>query len=731
MKITRRFVLITLAAFFFSAPTTAQAKKPTFSPLCEDTPIPDPITQFESLPVHVKLAKQADEYNAPKRIRCQSKHFKYVAVHDDEQLEVVSRYKGNGRLHAKYLAAKDEKISSSYTKHGVLKAFWPNGNKQAVEYYWHGFAIGFHQYFDQDGNLAYVVNYSQSDYEWKKRIGVGDYRKFFQENRPYANVDSLKESTQLFREVYALEGSAATRKTFATARIFHRPWIALDNASSIRQWTQVGNQGTVMVDKRPVQVANNDFDYLPFAEVYQRQKQGLATLRPPQSYHPYKLACPWIDEAMHLGLNDNRFKLPAVKAYTAEEIAASPFSRYVACLAKPNADCLIEQAYENLQFESEQKSSAVNKFARAALVMGFPEWTRKATVSALSETRAHSLPSSVFAEPASLKAQAELVLGLDQEAEQSINTAFDHAFNDPNCNPFCTEAINSASPLLMLAANPASIEKAKSFYQYVEKNKQPAALSMRIIENRALVSVRQGNTAEALQLADEFFPKDNPIVSEKVDSTKEFLNAREHIQKGYLSALLKLAEGRMKNGDLPAAITALSEFETLKKSYVADEHLELDAALVFAKLGDADKALSFIPKDLYVVNHYKAIADIAVSLCKAKNKSAGQSLADKINSATYEVNYYKSDRSRSKTYSEERIIIMEKITTIPDVQANLAKIERFCGDAETAKLRFREILQRANASLECQSDYCGDPRAKTLRIRMTALDAGMVDLLWA
>jgi hypothetical protein len=66
MNLLKCFILITMTVTVLS-PATVQAIKPKLASLCEDTPSPDPITQFESLPVHVKLAKQADEYNAPKR----------------------------------------------------------------------------------------------------------------------------------------------------------------------------------------------------------------------------------------------------------------------------------------------------------------------------------------------------------------------------------------------------------------------------------------------------------------------------------------------------------------------------------------------------------------------------------------------------------------------------------------------------------------------------------------
>lgn len=719
-----RCLIVFLLALYNPCSATAKAIKSTASGAetktgkCDDTPIPDPVAQFESLPVHVKLAEQVTGYDQPGRATCQSKQFKYTAIREKDSVKVTSSYRKNGRPHASYLATKNDKISGSYRKHGIQTAFWPDGKKQAVEYFCDGFAVGFHQYFDKSGKLAYVIDYSHSDYEWQKRIGVGEYRKFYQGKANWANAE-LKQPTHLFREVFSVENGEATRQSFAIAGIFYPSWIALDNASSIEQWTKPGDQGMVRIGKQSWNVVNNNFDYLPFSEVYQRKIQALPGTRAIQSYHLDMLSCPWIDKAMQLGLEDELFKLKPVAAVSEQEIASSPQSRYAACLAKPNADCLFEQTYENLQFESSQKSTFVNGFGRATLATGYPEWTRKVMSVALTETRGFSSPNPIFAEPASLKAQAEFALDLNQEAEASLNKAFANAFtaNKGYSMPHYAPAIAATVPLFLLTAKPLATEKIRDFYALAESKK--VSKSLAIVEAFAISLARQGKIEEALKLADEFFPKENLFTSFPIDSAKEYKNIHENFRYNYLQALLALIDGRIKRGDFSAAQIALNEVENLEPTSAQTSEVAIKVASAYAQIGNVEKAMA-ATKDMHIINYYQNLANIAISLCKAGKKTEGISFADKIRTATVS-GYSSAEGSKS---------VVIKLTTFPDVEANLAKIELFCGDAEKAKASFKDILKRSDAPVKCRSDFCGNPYKNAQQVRKTALDVGMVDLVW-
>jgi hypothetical protein len=687
MNLFRYLIVI----FVLSSPNITTAKPSTASSekteqfKCEDTPAPDPVAKVETLPFHIKLADKVTNYNQPKNARfsCQSEQFKYTAIRDGEQVQVVSTYKQNGKPHAKYLALRNSKLSGKYEKHGVLSTYWSDGKKQSVEYFCNGFAVGFHQYFDKTGKLIYVADYTHSDYELHKR--ASNFRA-------------------LFREVYAVNNEEITRKVFSSKPIFYPSWISLGLASSIEQWTKKGDQVTARIENDSQHIVNNDFDYLPFSEVYQRHKQNLQGLRTPQSYHPEILACPWIDEAMQLGLEDKRFKLKPVAAVSEQDIAATPQARYAACLAKPNADCLFEQANESLQFT--QHYDSTNEFGRATLATGYPEWTRKAMTKAVSETRGFPW----FVESASLKARAELALGLNQEAQQSIETAFENAFADYGN----TSSIN---PLILANPKPISIDRIREFYKTIESKKVLPPLA--VMENAAIAQARQSNIEEAMQLADEFFPKDNPFTALQIDKAKEYENADESNRHSYLSALVALAEGQIKRGDLSAAQATLNEIETLDPSYAKSRYsssgVAVEIASVFAKMGNSDKTMSIfknLDSDYIISYHLEDTANIAVNLCKAGKKTEGLSFADKIH-ATIENHVKTKDVKSIKS---------------PYIEANFAKIELACGDADKTKSSFKDILKRADTgATECRRDCRIEGYQE---VRKIALDAGLVDLVW-
>jgi hypothetical protein len=258
---------------------------------------------------------------------------------------------------------------------------------------------------------------------------------------------------------------------------------------------------------------------------------------------------------------------------------------------------LFEQANENLQFA--QSHDYTNEFGRATLATGYPEWTRKAMTKAFSEPHGFG-----FVESASLKAQAELALGLNEEAQQSIETAFKNAFTGGRLSYEETSSIN----LLILAnPKPISIDRVREFYKTAESKKVLPPLA--IMENAIIAQARQGNIEEAMQLADEFFPKNNPFTALQIDKAKEYENAHKSYRYDYLLALVALAEGQIKRGDLSAAQATLSEIETLDPSYAkgADtgSGVAVKVASILAQLGHADKAMNvFKILDSDYVIHY-------------------------------------------------------------------------------------------------------------------------------
>jgi hypothetical protein len=178
--------------------------------------------------------------------------------------------------------------------------------------------VGFHRYFNSKGELVAVADYTRSDYEWNKDLRTRAYRDFYVKLGRLGTEPEGLTTSHRFREVYRVQVDGAERVSFSIAGFWTAPrrWYALDPASTVRQWTEPGMQGSVMLDGEPAQIQNKDFQYQSFAEVYQRRRLGIPGTRAPREYNSTLLDCPVIDEAMQLGLEDPRFRFEPVTALT-------------------------------------------------------------------------------------------------------------------------------------------------------------------------------------------------------------------------------------------------------------------------------------------------------------------------------------------------------------------------------------------------------------------------------
>jgi len=331
---------------------------------------------------------------------------------------------------------------------------------------------------------------------------------------------------------------------------------------------------------------------------------------------------------------------------------------------------------------------------------------------ALAETRGFRLPCPVFSEPASLKAEAEFALGLTQDAQRSWETALQHTFTE---TAGYTPELKAVVPLL--ATHTINIDKAHEYYQFAKGKKIPEALD--IMENLAVNLARQDKTEAAQQLADEFFPKDQPITP--TNNAKAYQDADSHYRGNYLLALAAHAEVNIEQGDLSAARETLNFIETQSPDYSKDSDIAIKVALIYAKLGEADKTIAAI-NSIYEINYYKQLTEIAIRLCKAGQTAASTDIAEKrIRNAKID-SHSASEKEPAHTTT--------LAARYPEVVASLAQIELSCGDAEKAKTSFTEVLNSVDKAFPCHSDFCDNPFATSLRVRQIALDAGLLDKVW-
>jgi hypothetical protein len=402
--------------------TTIIVPEPLRAPDCRDPPPADPALRYESLPTHAQITEYlADERSRP-RYTCSSARLNYEGTRDENGIRVISKYQAGGPVHAETYTQRQTRIGGM-RKHGVVRARSRDGKVQSLEYFCHGFEVGFHRYFAANGELAAVVDYSRSDYELQKPLDGGRfYREFYLPMGRLSSPTGLAR-VQRFREVYRISGERAERVAFAAADEFDRTWQPLDPASTVRQWTEPGLHGPVSYSGQPTQISNLDFHYLSFAEVYQRKRLGTPGTREPRDYHSLLLECPWIDEAMQPGLTDERFSFDPLPQYTESQRAASPQQQFATCLRDPNVSCLLEQALASARYSQPLYGNEMLAFAEVALVAAKPALARTAMEEVLANTKGFTLPNPAFARQAAIKAEAETALVLHDESKKSADAA--------------------------------------------------------------------------------------------------------------------------------------------------------------------------------------------------------------------------------------------------------------------------------------------------------------------
>jgi hypothetical protein len=483
-------VVITFSAALATA-SLASSPPPSQQPLiapgekeCVDTPAPqlDKLSA-ETLPVHFVVA----EYLRRSRLTdfgCKSKSFSYSGTRDGEAFRVISSHLTTGKPHLEVNYGSYYNLGGM-RKHGVLTAYWPNGKLQFKEYMCFGFPVGFHQYFNEKGTLASVIDYTNSYYHWEL---AHDYRHRLVSDGGHS--DSM-DRRALLQEIFSVTGTRKNRQSLNGGGVFLRGyWESLDPASSVAQWTTSGKQGTVKWMSRggrDAELINDHFDYTPFWESWLRDRRKNPGKTLPPNYASLILDCPWIDQAMQLALDDKRFALPALQTVTEADRQATPSARYMACLAQPNRDCLLDFALT---------LPKVNQLdvAKAAIVVGRPDVALKTVNDVLARTQNYELPSVVFATPTALKAKAAITTGNQDLATAAASDALAHASNRRGSS--LALSIESATMEAGTAlADAGYIEHARKLHALAEDAHMPRA--NQILLQIGLAEVRTGKLAQA------------------------------------------------------------------------------------------------------------------------------------------------------------------------------------------------------------------------------------------
>jgi hypothetical protein len=387
-----------------SLPST---RRPLVRPECDNTPLPDPASAVQTMAVHEAIANYLLDPRAKPRFTCRSQRMQYIGTRAEDEIHVISTYIASNQRHADYVISKSK--DSGWGPHGVMKSWWRNGKPQSSEYFCGGWPTGFHRYYDEQGTLATVVDYTKGDYDRSKPSD--DLHSFHGELGRLGSIPDSLADAQRFRQVFAVNGGERRQTALFVAPIAGR-WAAVDPSMTVEDWTTPGPTTSIALNGNRWQLVNIDWSYVSFAEVYQRHRSGTLGV-PPRWPTRELLECPWLDEAMEPGLTDARLRFAAVSG-----AAESPDVRARRCLATPSVECLLRTHYV-----ANRSKAHLTPLIRMAVVLESPALAREAADYVFANLRSYSLPNPIFAEMLAWRAMAEKQLGLATESAKSFEQA--------------------------------------------------------------------------------------------------------------------------------------------------------------------------------------------------------------------------------------------------------------------------------------------------------------------
>ena len=331
-------------------PLCAQAiivkPSPLRTPRCVETPSPDPFKVARYFPVHEEIARYLGDDRAPSHFSCDAGRFQYSGVRTDKLIRVSSTY-GGGRPHLILEWHRLEGVYQGWYRSGPVRAFWPNGTAQVEGYRCLEQDLGFERHYDRKGALTAVVDYSKSDYDYRLGNFRPYYHQFFDGNSQLTWHDELYRA-QRFREAYRIVAGQARRESFAVADLSgFMDWHLVAPHLTIRDWTDPNGRGSWIEGNYRVEIHNEDFGYVSFAEWWQRKHFSKPSPAVPQSMTNDLLECPGVDEAMQPGLDDSRFKFDPLPPGDEQVAIQSQSQRYARCVLSPTADCLFKLGVES------------------------------------------------------------------------------------------------------------------------------------------------------------------------------------------------------------------------------------------------------------------------------------------------------------------------------------------------------------------------------------------------
>jgi hypothetical protein len=660
-------------------------------PQCVDTPVPDPAIRIELMPVHEAIGHYIAYEEAPAKFTCTTASFEYRGERTGERLRIVSRYRGTRQVHADVTFGHDEK-ENNYKREGVMRSFWRNGRPQSLEYFCHGFPVGFHRYFDREGKLTAVVDFSRSDYAYGKIRG--DAHSFHTES-PWGgtlrlgSVGSAWSKAQWFREVFRIEGGESHRVLFHVGSM-GGGWKRAASNLRVTDWTTPGDTSSFEDGKQTYRITNLDFGYESLADLYQRKRAG-------ESFAGIRVAtrqvleCPVLDEAMSLALEDPRF------AFTPLSGKSPPTIDQMAnqCLGSPTVDCLIKIAGEGNRRQEGRLLPRAYNLARTAMQIGRADLAREILTFKPEEMPSYRIPSPPFAEPFALRAQAERALGLQAEAEASLTAALQSATtNTGGYEGWVPAALGEAGIALARAGRLAEAEAAR---QALAGQRPELEITLRL--EIALGYARRGDEAKSrVTMSSPLTPKVSrqPVPAPAPTSLT-------------LLPRMEIAAAQFRRKDSARARDSLARVREAMAApgtpavYGAgtDNFVQLMGAM--ASAGEAAQAVELFESS---PRFSSAVLEAAAELCASHAVTEGLALAAPA-------------RASLKARTPDAVI----------QRASLALVDARCGRRDEARKEFARALADAGKLRDPPSDEIGPSSASqaTEAIVRRMMAAGLFD----
>ena len=700
------FAAMALTLVAFSLPVRADSP-----PICLDSfpTKPTEVSAYSAVPVHnalfryllVRYAQDA----AQSEYECRSDHFRYRAEIRGGSVVVESRYRSSGRLHTIVSYPRDE-AERGFRRHGVTEAYWPNGRLQAREYFCHGNPVGFQRYFDQNGRLTSIADFTKSDYRIE-RNPPGKHTLLTE------NGGILHPSAPVhfgFMEGYDLSRPKARRIRFMSAYFpSSEDWKDLDLNSTVATWANEGHQSTVALgSSAPLRLINEAMDYTPFWEHFQRDRLGLPGRDPVDPETARLLRCPWLDDAMSLAKERPEFAFPKPASVSDFERSSTPRAKYLACMENPSPLCLLQNGLGQAKLEDSHRDVFLRGAAEVAMVIHEPNLAIEAMDAILQKREGFGTLDPHFALFAAIKAQAASQAGQQGLADELAQRAFDHATapRPAHEQKLTAEALQAIAVPLVRAGN---IDLARRAYELIQAS-YPAKAD-EILMEIGLAELRGGHADNARSIANDLRSRiSNPWKYQPAPPSFNRPWGYFSAEEAQILALANSVRGAAEGSHAEQASALAKRIEialheqtsSLKKS----SRIPWALAAMYARLGLPDKALNYLASVDY--RKQEAITETAALLCDAGRIGDGQALLDSLLVPGF------GEASAGST----------------KVIANLAKGRAKCGQPEEAVRNFELARSHANKTPFCSSDMCWNFTAIAHRELAEALiDAGELDLV--